>query len=103
VSQTPDVAFWPTWTAIADATVQASADGRERIIAVGNFRSELTTRDYGLPASMFWVTNFRTTSQDEIQYMLDHHEGHAVQWFAWADLQAIDQTMPVSCTTELWV
>jgi hypothetical protein len=101
-SDTPDVAFWPIWTVTADATLQSYPDGSERIVAVGNFRSALTTRQYGLPASLFWVTDFQTTSPAELQAMLQHQEGQAVQWFAWAKLNAIDQEMPVECTAELW-
>ena len=99
---TPEVAFWPIWTVTADATMQSYPDGSERIVAVGNFRSVLSTREYGQPAWLFWVTDFHTTSPAELQAMLDHQEGQAVQWFAWAKLNALDQEMPVRCTAELW-
>jgi hypothetical protein len=34
--------------------------------------------------------------------ILDQREGQAVQWFAWANLNAIDQVISVERTAELW-
>jgi hypothetical protein len=83
----------------ADATIQGQIDGSERIVSVGNFRFE----DDSWPEWIFWLIDTWHSTPEQIAHTINESGGKHVTWFAGANLRAVDNAVPLSCTGDLWI